>query len=122
MTTAEAPEAAPDGPPGFARGRRRLPREWAVAVMERATERLRREFASGERKGPFDLVQRFLGFAEPPSYADAARSAGMSIVQLKALLHRARSRFRELVREEVSDTSGGDPDAEVGELLRALRP
>jgi RNA polymerase sigma-70 factor (ECF subfamily) len=105
----EAPESAFD-------------REWAVAVMERATERLRREFASGERKGPFDLVQRFLGFAEPPSYADAARSAGMSIVQLKALLHRARSRFRELVREEVSDTSGGDPDAEVGELLRALRP
>ena len=97
-------------------------REWAVNVMERATARLRVEFDSGERKGPFDLVLRFLGFGEPPPYADAAKAAGMSVVQLKAFLHRARTRFRELVREEVADTAGGDAEAEIGELLKALRP
>lgn len=96
-------------------------REWALGVMERATARLRGEFEGGERKGPFDLVLRFLGFGEAPSYAEAAKAAGMSVVQLKAFLHRARARFRELVREEVADTAG-DPDAELGELLRALRP
>ena len=97
-------------------------REWAVNVMERATARLRAEFESGDRKGPFDLVLRFLGFGEPPPYAEAAKSAGMSVVQLKAFLHRARSRFRDLVRDEVADTAGGDADAEIGELLRALKP
>jgi DNA-directed RNA polymerase specialized sigma24 family protein len=96
-------------------------REWAVNVMERATARLRGEFESGVRKGPFDLVLRFLGFVEPPPYAEAARQAGMSVVQLKAFLHRARSRFRELVREEVADTAG-DAEAEIGDLLRALKP
>ena len=105
----EAPEAAFD-------------REWALSVMERVTARLRGEFESGERKGPFDLVQRFLGFGTPPPYAEAAKAAGLSVVQLKALLHRARTRFRELVREEVTDTAGGDAEAEIGELLRALRP
>jgi RNA polymerase sigma-70 factor (ECF subfamily) len=45
----------------------------------------------------------------------------MSVVQLKAFLHRARTRFRELVHEEVSDTVGGDPDEEIGELLKALK-
>ncbi len=109
LAAADAPDAAFD-------------REWAVNVMERATARLRREFESGDRKGPFDLVLRFLGFGEAPPYAEAARQAGMSVVQLKAFLHRARVRFRELVRGEVADTSGGDPEAEIGELLRALRP
>jgi RNA polymerase sigma-70 factor (ECF subfamily) len=96
-------------------------REWAVNLMERATARLRGEFESGARRGPFDLVLRFLGFGEPPSYAEAAKQAGMSVVQLKAFLHRARSRFRELVREEVADTAG-DAETEIGELLRALKP
>jgi DNA-directed RNA polymerase specialized sigma24 family protein len=96
-------------------------REWALSVMERATARLRGEFDSGVRQGPFDLVLQFLGFSEPPPYAEAAHQAGMSVVQLKAFLHRARSRFRELVREEVADTAG-DPESEIGELLRALKP
>ncbi len=99
-------------------------REWALAVMERAMTRLEREFASGERKGPFALVRRFFDFqGEPPSYDDAARESGMSPSQLKAFLHRARVRFRELVLDEVKDTvSEGDPEAEVQELIRALRP
>jgi len=95
-------------------------REWAVGVMERATAALRREYEGGERKGPFDLVLRFLGFGEAPPYAEAAKAAGMSVVQLKAFLHRARLRFREIVREEIAGTAE-DPDAELGELLRALK-
>jgi RNA polymerase sigma-70 factor (ECF subfamily) len=98
-------------------------REWALAVMERALGKLQTEFESGERKGPFELVQRFFDFRrEPPSYDDAARESGMSVTQLKAFLHRARVRFRELVKDEVRDTvSEADPESEVQELIRALR-
>jgi RNA polymerase sigma factor (sigma-70 family) len=99
-------------------------REWALSVMERALGRLRHEFEGGERKGPFELVRRFFDFSgEPPSYDDAARESGMSVSQLKAFLHRARVRFRELVKDEVRETvSDGEPDGEVDDLIRALRP
>ncbi len=92
-------------------------REWALLVMQRALDVLRTEFESGARGGPFALVERFFtpGRAEQPSYADAAREHGMSLPQLKAFLHRARVRFRELVREQVLDTVENEADAE-GEL------
>ena len=99
-------------------------REWAVGVLERATERLRREFEDGGRKGPFDLLRRAFAFGEAPPLADAAREHGMTVPGLKAFLHRARVRFRELVRAEVVETTSdpADVDAEIDRLLKALRP
>lgn len=97
-------------------------REWATGIMERATERLRGEFSDGTRGGPFDLVLEFFRFGTAPSYAEAAAARGMTVSQLKAFLHRARSRFRELVREEVAHTVDGpeEVEAEMAELLRCL--
>jgi RNA polymerase sigma-70 factor (ECF subfamily) len=100
-------------------------REWALAVMERALARLRAELEKGERgrSTPFELVRRFFDLSgDPPSYEEAARESGMSVSQLKAFLHRSRVRYRELVKDEVRDTlSDADPDAELDELIRALR-
>lgn len=97
-------------------------REWATGVMERSIEALRREFEEGERRGPFDLVLRFFRFGEAPSYEEAAAQSGMSLSQLKAFLHRARVRFRQIVRREVAQTVA-DPaevDVELEHLLRVL--
>jgi RNA polymerase sigma-70 factor (ECF subfamily) len=90
--------------------------------MARALESLRREFESGQRSGPFEVVTRFFRSEESPSYAAVAAEHGMSIPQLKAFLHRARVRFRDLVRQAIADTVSdpGDVDAELAELLRAL--
>jgi RNA polymerase sigma-70 factor (ECF subfamily) len=97
-------------------------REWAVGVMSRALDELRREFESGARSGPFEVVARFFQSDEPPSYADVAVEYRMTIPQLKAFLHRARVRFRDLVRQLVADTVSdpADVDAEIAELLQAL--
>ncbi len=110
--------------PGTASPEAAFDREWALAVMETALARLKAEFESGERKGPFALVKRFFDFtAEQPSYEEAAKESAMSVSSLKAFLHRARLRFRELVKEEVQHTvDDGEPDREVDELIRALRP
>ena len=98
--------------------------EWALLVMERALARLRDEHQRGEKAGPFALVERFFrpGGEAAPSYADAAKEHRMSLPQLKAFLHRARVRFRALVREEVLDTveSESEADAEMAALLEAL--
>ena len=97
-------------------------REWAVGVMERALARLRAEFESGDRQGPFDVVLKFFRPGEPPTYAAASKECGMSTVRFKAFLHRARARFRQLVRDQVSHTlpDTAEADAEVAHLMKAL--
>jgi len=97
-------------------------REWAAGVMERALGRLRREFEAGERGGPLEAALAYFRPAEPRPYAVSAAECRMSVVQFKAFLHRTRTRFRELVREEVAQTVA-DPaevDSEMADLLRAL--
>jgi RNA polymerase sigma-70 factor (ECF subfamily) len=97
-------------------------REWALGVMERAQARLKEEFDSGVRSGPFDTVARFFRFDGSPSHADAARDAGMTPQQFKAFLHRARVRFRDLVRQDVAHTvsTPEETELEMAELIRAL--
>ncbi len=97
--------------------------EWALVLMERALERLRREFDSGQRKAPFEAVADFFRAGEVPSYKEIATRHGMTLPQLKSLLHRTRLRFRELMAEEAADIVAGQEDAavEVTELLGRLR-
>jgi RNA polymerase sigma-70 factor (ECF subfamily) len=97
---------------------RAFDREWATGVMERAIARLRVEYEQGRRKGPADVFLAFFRPVESPSYADAAAACGLTTAQFKAALHRARERFRELVREEVAATVGADDEVETE--MRAL--
>jgi DNA-directed RNA polymerase specialized sigma24 family protein len=102
---------------------RAFDREWAISVLERGARRLKREYDEGRRKGPADVYLRFFALEdEPPSYADAARACGLTTVQFKAALHRARQRFREILHEEIADTleTTDDPEAEMRTLLAAL--
>jgi RNA polymerase sigma-70 factor (ECF subfamily) len=97
-------------------------RAWADGVMQRSLQRLEREWAEEQRAGPFILVRQFFSASAPPAYRDAAQAHGLSVPQLKSLLHRARGRFRVLVREEVADTvaSPAEVDAEVQALFEVL--
>ncbi len=98
-------------------------REWALGVMERALTRLRKEYVEGRRRGDVQTVVKFFGLEGAPSYAEAAAASGMTVSQFKASLHRARARFRELLRDEVADTVGDESEAgsEMAELVRILR-
>jgi RNA polymerase sigma factor (sigma-70 family) len=102
---------------------RAFDRQWALGVMERAASRLAGEYESGRRKGSAGVVLRFFSLDEAPSYEEAAALSGMTSAQFKASLHRARERFREILREEVGDTVDGDGAAEdeMRALLDALR-
>lgn len=96
--------------------------EWALGLMERALARLAREYEEGKRKGRADVVLRFFALDRAPSYAEAARESAMTVPQFKAALHRARARFREILREEVAATvdAHDDGEREIGDLMRAL--
>ncbi|WP_394825877.1 RNA polymerase sigma factor [Pendulispora albinea] len=97
-------------------------REWALTLMERAMKKLEAEFQSGQRRAPFEAVADFFRGGETPSYKDVAARHGMTIPQLKSLLHRARLRYRELVEQEAVDTveEPGNGAFEVRELLGYL--
>ena len=96
-------------------------RAWAVGVFEQSMLALEQDWAS--RAGDFEIIRRFFSpGAEPPAYRDAADQYGVSIPQLKSLLHRARLRFRELVEAQVMETvgEGAELQTEVNSLLDSL--
>jgi DNA-directed RNA polymerase specialized sigma24 family protein len=97
-------------------------REWALGLMERALVRLRREFDEGRRQARGEAVLGFFGLDAAPSYAEAAARCGLTVPQFKATLHRARVRFREILRDEVAATVEDDAEAdrEISDLMRAL--
>jgi RNA polymerase sigma-70 factor (ECF subfamily) len=107
--------APPDAEKAYLRG-------WAEQVFERALETLRAEFTSNGRKGPLDVLVRYFQGEELESYAAVAAQHAMTVPQLKSFLHRARTRFRELVVAQVSETvaDAGEVEQEMGELLAAL--
>ena len=86
-------------------------RAWASALVRRAFDRLRAEHGSDRR---WELIELYFA-GDCPAQDVLAMRFDMSIPQIKSLLHRARARFRRLVREEVLATVA-TPDGLPDEL------
>ena len=97
-------------------------RRWALALLERAVERLRREHDRSQRKHSFEVLRRFLPGGGAVRYAEAAREMGIGEVAVKVAIHRFRRRFRDVLVEEIAHTveAPEEIDAEVRHLLAAL--
>lgn len=94
-------------------------REWAVTLLERALERLRREYRAAEKEALFERLKLFAagGKSDLP-WSEVAAQAGLTESALKSALHRLRRRYRDLIRDEVAQTVSGPQ--EVEEELRHL--
>jgi RNA polymerase sigma-70 factor (ECF subfamily) len=94
-------------------------RVWAMTLLEQVISRLRDECAA-ERKGKvFDELKPFLMAGQNAiPYAEAAARLGLNDGAARVAVHRLRKRYRELLREEISQTLS-DP-ADIEEELRAL--
>jgi len=80
-------------------------RQWAESLLNRVIERLRLEFESGGRAGRFEQLKSFLTDDRGEvSYAESASRLGMSEAAIKSSIHRLRTRYGELVREEIAET------------------
>jgi len=97
-------------------------RAWALSLFGEALSELQAEYTSGERRGPFEVVRELFQFGEAPPYAELSARYQMSIPQLKAFVHRARRRFRELLKKRVAETltDAGDADDELAALLAVM--
>jgi len=77
-----------------------------------------------EDGGRSAVLRELFHFGETAPYAELAPRLGMSVPQLKSFVHRAKGRFRQLLRAEVADTldAGEDADAELSVLMGLLSP
>jgi len=94
-------------------------RNWALALVGRATERLGEEYGAQGKRVVFERLRPMLtGDTEAAKRGKIAESLDMTENALNVAAHRLRRRFRHQLREEISDTIA-DPD-DTEDELRAL--
>lgn len=94
-------------------------REWAVALLGKVIERLSTEWEAEGRGRQFAELRVFLMVGKGErSYADAASALGLNAGAARVAVHRLRKRYRQLLRDEISQTLA-DP-ALVDEEMQAL--
>jgi RNA polymerase sigma factor (sigma-70 family) len=94
---------------------------WALTVLQQATDRLRKEFASGKNAATFEKLQPFLdpiNNPQLPSYEQAATDLQISLSAVKTLIHRLRKQYSSILRQEVARTVS-DPEL-IGDEIHAL--
>jgi RNA polymerase sigma-70 factor (ECF subfamily) len=96
---------------------------WARAVLQSALRALEQEMRQGDKELQFGELKRFLTEnASGNDYAVAAKNLGVEVSSAPVMVHRLRQRYRELVRQEVSQTvaSPTELDEEMRHLFAAL--
>jgi RNA polymerase sigma factor (sigma-70 family) len=94
-------------------------RQWALTLLELTVARLRAEFEFAGKPGAFDILKDcLLAPRGEIGYADVARQLGLNEGAARVAVHRLRKRFREIYREEISQTLTDNED--VVEELRHL--
>lgn len=98
-------------------------RQWAMAILRRALERLREEQTAKGRREIFERLKPTLaGERVEGGYAAVAEEAGLTTVAVKVAVHRLKRRYGELLLEEVARTVDlpRDIEDEMQYLLRAV--
>ncbi len=94
-------------------------RHWALALIQRTIEGLRREYAADEKGTLFEQLEGFLpGGSSSASRAELAARRGVSSGAIDVAVHRLRQRFGALLRAHVAQTVS--TEKEVEEELRHL--
>jgi RNA polymerase sigma-70 factor (ECF subfamily) len=94
-------------------------REWALALLAKVIERLQQECAADGKAKLFEQLKIFLTAGKGAlSHADAAQKLGMDEPAVRVAVHRLRKRYRQLLRDEISQTLADE--SQVDEEMRAL--
>jgi RNA polymerase sigma-70 factor (ECF subfamily) len=98
-------------------------RQWALTLLNLTVERLRAEFAAAGKPADFDALKDSLMAARGTiDYVAVATKLGVNEGAARVAAHRLRKRFREIYREEISQTlvDGADVEAELRYLAAVL--
>lgn len=94
-------------------------RTWALTLLARVVERLRREYDDAGRSGRFEELLAILT-RDPASdsHAEIALRLGTTEGNVRVAVHRLRRRYGLLLREEIAATVGDE--AQIDDEIRAL--
>jgi RNA polymerase sigma-70 factor (ECF subfamily) len=95
-------------------------RQWVLTLLDLVMQRLQQECETAGKAGQFELLKEALaGGKERLPYAELAAELGMSEEGARQAASRLRKRYRELLREEVSQTVAEpeDIDDEIKSLF-----
>ncbi len=98
-------------------------RQWALTLLALTMERLQAEFTAAGKAGDFNVLKESLTASHGSlAYQSVAVRLDVSEGAARVAVHRLRKRFRELYREEISQTLpvGADVDGEMRHLASAL--
>jgi RNA polymerase sigma-70 factor (ECF subfamily) len=98
-------------------------RQWALTLIRLTTNRLRGEFTAAGKPGDYDALKNcLLADRGTIDYVGVAKQLGVNEGAARVAVHRLRKRFREIYREEISQTldEGANLDAELRHLAAAL--
>ncbi len=97
--------------------------QWALTLLDLTINRLRTEFTTVGKSSNFDVLKNCLMAVRGAiDYAAIAAQLGINEGAARVAVHRLRKRFREIYREEISQTlaDGADLDQELRHLAAAL--
>jgi DNA-directed RNA polymerase specialized sigma24 family protein len=96
-------------------------RAWAVALLERAFDRLGRQEAEAGRGESFERLKTTLtdGSQSRP-YAEIAADMATTVTAIQAAIVRLRRRYRAALRAEVASTLGTPTEPEIDDEIRSL--
>ena len=93
--------------------------QWTIALLGRILQRLKQEFDETGKSKQFEVLKGFvIGDHAGTTYADAAMQLNMSEAATRKTASRMRSRYRELLQEEIAQTVS--TRADVNDEIRSL--
>jgi RNA polymerase sigma factor (sigma-70 family) len=95
---------------------------WAGTLIEGALARLQTEMEQAGKRQLFDQIWGFVVAEDESSYLEVVQRTGLTMSAIKTAIHRLRSRYRALLRDEIARTvtSSGDFDEEIRALRSSL--
>jgi RNA polymerase sigma-70 factor (ECF subfamily) len=98
-------------------------RQWALTLLDLTLKKLQAEFTAAGKSRDYDTLKSCL-MAEHGAidYSAVAQQLGINASSTRVAVHRLRKRFRQLYREEITQTlvDGADLDGEMRHLAAAL--
>jgi RNA polymerase sigma-70 factor (ECF subfamily) len=93
-------------------------REWAITLLNRVLDRLRSEMVEGGKDRQFEELKNCISGDDGDSYDAIGQRLGISIAAVKMSVYRLRRHYRELLRDEISQTVPST--AEIEDEIRSL--
>jgi RNA polymerase sigma-70 factor (ECF subfamily) len=99
-------------------------RQWALRLLELALEDLAAQCELEGKRRQFELFRPFLSGGGGAAYRDAGAELGLSEGAARVVVHRLRTRYRELLREHIRRTVAAPEqvDEEIQHLFHAVGP